>query len=246
VNVVYTDFLYRPRRPEELDTALGGGIVYNQIPHAVDVARTLDGGPLRSVKAIAGAWDPARRTEGALAALLEFEDGVAASIAYSGYDRFDSDELTFSIAESGARKQLAHGSARRALAEARTPQAEAALKARTGYGGSGVRPPSGPAHQPHFGLLIVSCERGDMRIGADGVLVYGDGGVHEIPLARGRAFPNKDNVADELANAVLDGMRPLHDGVWGRATVEATLALLRSAQERREIVLSGGAFAGAR
>ncbi|MEA2719321.1 MAG: phthalate 4,5-cis-dihydrodiol dehydrogenase [Candidatus Eremiobacteraeota bacterium] len=246
VNVVYTDFLYRPRRPEELDTALGGGILYNQIPHAVDVARTLHGGPLRSVKAVAGAWDPARRTEGALAALLEFEDGAAASIAYSGYDRFDSDELTFWIGSSGARKGPAHGSARRALAAAQSPEAEARLKAQTGYGGSGVRAARGPAHQPHFGLLLVSCERGDMRIGPDAILVYGDDGVRHVPLPEGRAFPNKDNVVDELVNAVLNGTPPLHDGAWGRATLEASLAIVQSAHERREIMLREATVAGAR
>jgi phthalate 4,5-cis-dihydrodiol dehydrogenase len=246
VNVIYTDFIYRPRRPEELDTALGGGILYNQVPHAVDVARTLHGGPLRSVKAVAGVWDPARTTEGALAALLEFEDGAAASIAYSGYDRFDSDELTFWIAASGARKGPAHGGARRALAAARTPAAEAALKAQTGYGGSGVRAARGPAHQPHFGLLIASCERGDMRIGPDALLVYGEDGLRQVPLPAGRAFPNKDNVVEELVAAVLDGTPPLHDGRWGRATVEASLALLRSARERREVMLRETAVAGAR
>ncbi|MDO8875755.1 MAG: Gfo/Idh/MocA family oxidoreductase, partial [Pseudolabrys sp.] len=31
----YTDYLYRPRRPEELDTAQGGGAVYNQAAHHV-------------------------------------------------------------------------------------------------------------------------------------------------------------------------------------------------------------------
>jgi len=39
----YTDFLYRPRRPEELDTRLGGGIVFNQVPHQVDTVRLLGG-----------------------------------------------------------------------------------------------------------------------------------------------------------------------------------------------------------
>ena len=33
----YTDFLYRPRRPEELDTAQGGGAVFNQAVHQVDI-----------------------------------------------------------------------------------------------------------------------------------------------------------------------------------------------------------------
>jgi phthalate 4,5-cis-dihydrodiol dehydrogenase len=233
VNLAYTDFIYRPRRPEELDTALGGGILYNQVPHAVDVARTVHGGPLRSVKALAGVWDPARPTEGALAALLEFEDGAAASIAYSGYDRFDSDELTDWVGASGARRRAAHGSARRALAAA--PGSEARLKAQTGYGGAGVRAADGPTHQPHFGLLLASCERGDMRVGPDALLVYGDDGLREIPLPPGRAFPNKDNVVGELVAAVLDGTPPLHDGAWGRATVEATLAIARSARERREV-----------
>jgi len=39
-----TEFLYRPRRPEELDTSLGGGIIYNQVPHQVDTIRLLGGG----------------------------------------------------------------------------------------------------------------------------------------------------------------------------------------------------------
>ena len=41
----YTDFLYRPRRPEELDTAQGGGAVFNQAAHQVDIVRLLGGGP---------------------------------------------------------------------------------------------------------------------------------------------------------------------------------------------------------
>ena len=40
----YTDFLYRPRRPEELTTRLGGGVIFNQAAHQVDVMRLLGGG----------------------------------------------------------------------------------------------------------------------------------------------------------------------------------------------------------
>jgi phthalate 4,5-cis-dihydrodiol dehydrogenase len=54
----YTDFLYRPRRPEELVTAVGGGIVYNQIPHQVDAARFVAGGLARTVRASAWSLDP--------------------------------------------------------------------------------------------------------------------------------------------------------------------------------------------
>jgi phthalate 4,5-cis-dihydrodiol dehydrogenase len=237
-NVVYTDFLYRPRRPEELDSAAGGGIMYNQIPHQIEMLRALADAPLRAVKAISGVWDAARPTEGALTALLEFENGVAGSLVYSGYDRFDADEFQFWIAESGAEKRRdAHGAARRALREARTPTEEARMKARSGYGGRGVRTPEGSAHQPHFGMLLVSCERGDLRPSADGVLLYGDEGVREIALPPGRAFPNKDGVVDALYDAVVHGRRPRFDGRWGMATVAVTLALIDSSRTRREIIL---------
>ena len=39
----YTDFVYRPRRPDELDPRRGGGAVFNQAPHQVDIVRTLMG-----------------------------------------------------------------------------------------------------------------------------------------------------------------------------------------------------------
>ena len=35
----YTDFLYRPRRPEELATERGGGVVFSQAAHQVDIVR---------------------------------------------------------------------------------------------------------------------------------------------------------------------------------------------------------------
>ena len=40
----HTDFLYRLRRPEELDPAQGGGVVLNQGAHQVDIVRLLAGG----------------------------------------------------------------------------------------------------------------------------------------------------------------------------------------------------------
>jgi phthalate 4,5-cis-dihydrodiol dehydrogenase len=247
-NVVYTDFLYRPRRPEELDTALGGGIMYNQVPHQVEIVRTLAGSAVRTVKALTGIWDPRRRTEGALAALLDFEDDVAASLVYSGYDRFDSDELHFWVGESGNSKKPAHGAARRALRAATSPEDEARMKAESGFSGRGVRKvDAAERHHPHFGFLLVSCDGADLRPSADGILVYDDDGVRELPLSAARAFPNKDNVLDELYDAV-SGVRPArHDGRWGMETVRVSLALLESARTRREVVLygAGGATEGA-
>jgi phthalate 4,5-cis-dihydrodiol dehydrogenase len=237
-NVVYTDFLYRPRRPEELDTALGGGIMYNQVPHQIELVRALADAPLRSVKALTGIWDDTRPTEGAMAALLEFENRVVASLVYSGYDHVDGDELQFWIAESGVEKRRdGHGAARRALGAATGPEAEARMKAESGFAGRGVRTNAAPAHQPHFGMLLVSCERGDLRPSADGVLIYDEHGMHERLLPPARAFPNKDTVVDALYDAVVRGRPPRFDGRWGMATLEASLALIESARTRREIVL---------
>ena len=102
----YTDYLYRPRRPEELDTALGGGAIFNQGSHQVDIVRLIGGGRIESVRAAAGAWDKARPTEGAYAALLTFANGAFASLTYSGYGNFDSDEFQGWIGEMGRRSHL--------------------------------------------------------------------------------------------------------------------------------------------
>jgi len=228
----YTNFLYRPRRPEELDTDQGGGILFNQVPHQIDTARLLAGGLARSVRAQASVLDPTRPTEGSAAALIQFDGGAVASLVYSGYDHFDSDEWHFGISERGTPKALAHGAARRALAETRD---EARMRTETfayGAAAGGASP-----HQPHFGITIVTCAQGDMRASADGVTVYGRDGRREIPLATDETLPGRREVLDDMRVAIRSGHPPLHDGRWGKATVEVALAILRSAREGREIKL---------
>ncbi|MEX2407607.1 MAG: Gfo/Idh/MocA family oxidoreductase, partial [Rhodovibrionaceae bacterium] len=63
--VSYTDWIYRPRRPEELDSALGGGITFRQGAHQFDVIRLLAGGLVESLRAHSGDWDPIRPAVGA-------------------------------------------------------------------------------------------------------------------------------------------------------------------------------------
>jgi phthalate 4,5-cis-dihydrodiol dehydrogenase len=231
----YTNFLYRPRRPEELDTAQGGGILFNQVPHQVDMVRTIADSRLRSVRAQVNALDTTRPTEGGLVAFLEFESAVAASVVYSGYDFFDSDELHFWIAERGQDKPPdQHGAARRALA-ARAGE-EALLRVeRHAYGA----PTGAPArHQPHFGMMIVTCARGEMQASADGLFIYDTAGKREVPLPKSASMPGRSEVLDDMIAAIRTGAKPLADGLWAKANVEVTLALLRSARERREISLT--------
>jgi phthalate 4,5-cis-dihydrodiol dehydrogenase len=237
----YGSFLYRPRRPEELRTDLGGGIIFNQVPHQVDIVRLLGGGKVRSVRSMVWALDPSRPTEGSHVTFLQFESGAAASLVFSGYDRFDSDEFHFWIGEMGQeRPGGAHGAAWSALQKIGGGDAEANLKSSLAYGGGASRSAGseGRWHQPHFGVTIVSCERGDMRQSQDGVTLYRAGGREEVPVPTPRAYPDKGGVFDELYRAVVSGEAPLHDGAWGKATLEICLAILQSAHERREIALA--------
>lgn len=229
----YTDFLYRPRRPEELVTALGGGIMFNQVPHQVDAARFLAGGMARSVRAVTNVLDERRPTEGSYAGLIEFENGAVASLVYSGYDHFNSADL----AAGRQRPPDSYGAARRELG-VRAPEEETAMRIATGFGGpNAVERGSGSLFQGELGSFIVSCEGADLRLGPNGVLVYGTGGLRELAPNPWRGLPGRGNVIDELYYAVTENRPVVHDGRWAKATMEVCLAMLQSAREHGDVSL---------
>ena len=233
LNFNYTDFLYRPRRPEELDTARGGGITFNQVMHQIEIARTI-GGAVRSVRANTGIMDANRPTEGNCTAFLEFEAGGAATLIYSAYDFFDSDEFHYRIAEGGNPKpERRHGDTRRLYLD--PTSAEAERQRDLGYGGRGL--PSEQPHLPHFGVLLVTCEHGDIRLSPDGLLIYGTEGVREIPVARDAGWAGHGDALNALRKAIRKDEPDIHDARWGKASVEIVLAILASARNRREILL---------
>ena len=180
----FTDFLYRPRRPEELDTAQGGGVVWSQAAHQVDIVRLLGGGRVRSVRAATGRWDAGRPTEGAYSAFLTFEDGAFATMTYSGYGHFDTDEFCGWSGELGqSRQRRVYGEARARLRGVSSPDAEAALKDTRTYGTAMPAPlVTGPAPHNHFGLVVASCEHGDLRPMPGGVMIHGDDAEWLDPL----------------------------------------------------------------
>jgi phthalate 4,5-cis-dihydrodiol dehydrogenase len=230
----YTDYLYRPRRPEELDTSQGGGTVFNQAAHQVDIVRLIGGGGVTNVRAVTGAWDPARPTEGAYAALLTFTNGAFASLTYSGYGHFDSDEWQDWVGEMGQKKVPYAGPARPRFANA---QEETAFKNSRNYGGADYRPlaAQNAAHQ-NFGTLLVSCDRADLRATPDGVIIY-QNGTSRLDAVPRPSVPRAE-VIDELYGAVVHGRTPLHDGYWAMATLEVMLGMLRSARESRDVALT--------
>ena len=237
----YTDFLYRPRRPEELNTALGGGVIHSQASHQVDVVRLLGGGQVSTVQACTGQWDAARPTEGAYSALLKFESGAFANLTYNGYGHFDSDVWMDHVGEIGNAKPASesakrYGSARKRLATSSTSGPESQLKAARNYGGSLYQPTAQneDAYQ-HFGPVLVSCEKADLRLTPKGLWMYGP--EHETFEALPTPIYPRKEVIDELWGALREGKSLLHSGTWARATTEVCLSLLEAAQTGQAIHL---------
>lgn len=235
----FTDFMYRPRRPEELDTKAGGGVVFSQAAHQVDIVRLLAGAKATSVRAFTGRWDPKRPSEGAYNAQINFDNGCFASLTYSGYAHFDTDEFNGWSGELGQRRDAdaSYGRARQALRQATTVAEEIEMKNRRAYGltGSDAFRLSGELSHNHFGLVVASCERADLRPMPRAVMVYGDDARHVEELAAPK-IPRAE-VVDELYDAAIFNKPPLHSGEWGLATLEICLAILASAEGRREVEL---------
>lgn len=236
----YTDWMLRPRTAEELDLAQGGGVPYRQGPHQIDTLRLLGGGRVRSVRAMTGHWFGGRPIPGYYCAYMEFEDGTPATLMHNGYGYFLTSELVpwgtnrsrYTYEERATiRRQLLDGT-----------RDENTDKDAMRIGGSqegqlfrqrGERRPWVPND---LGILIATCEGGDLRQSQYGLYVYSNEGVKDVPLPEGGASRRAE--LEELYNAVVLNGPIRHTGPWGMATLEVCLAILQSARERREILLS--------
>jgi len=235
----YNEFMYRPRMRHEL--AMSRGVVLNQGPHHVDIVRLIGGGLVRSVRAMTGIWDKAREWEGSYSCYLEFEDGTPATLVYSGYGFFDTAELFEWVGEGGQyRAPETNLNVREKLREVRGTEEEEQLKEGMRFGGQREGEYShvwgGERKQPFFGLIVVSCEKGDIRQTPDGLKIYGETEKREIQLPA--ANRGREAEVEELYNAVVHNRPVVHDGRWGAATLEVCLAILESAAKRKEIFLS--------
>jgi phthalate 4,5-cis-dihydrodiol dehydrogenase len=224
----FSDWIYRPRRRDELKPELGGGVIYRQGAHQFDIIRLLGGGLLASVRAAAFDWDPARPSIGAHAAWLQFADGATATAVYNGYGRLPGSELCFDVGEWGEPQPAAD---RPPVAPAPAfPDEVAAKRRRAKYA-----IPAAAPFQPFFGLTVVSCERGDIRQSPRGLYLYGDKGREELVL------PSQCNprslVLDEFAGAIHGDALPVHDGRWGVATLEVCAAVAASSRSGDDVKL---------
>ena len=240
----YTDWLIRPRTVDELDPAQGGGIVYRQGPHQIDTVRLIGGGLLRSVRGTAAQWMPERPVPGYFTAYLEFEDGTPATIMHNGYGYFMTSELYPWVVEKRRYTAQDRIALRAALRNGGRDEDREKREFRVGGSRDGAAAAPLDAWSPvDLGPVEVSCSEGVIRNSRYGLAVYGERGSREIDL-RGmqRTEPDPSGgltiaILEELHGHVALGRPLYHDGAWGRATLEATLAVMRSARERREVVL---------
>lgn len=236
----YTDWMLRPRTPEELDLTQGGGVPYRQGPHQIDTLRLLGGGRVRSVRGTMGQWFAGRPIPGYYSAYIEFEDGTPATLMHNGYGYFLASELVpwgtdrsrYTYEERVAiRKQLLDGT-RNENEDKDAMRIGGAQEGQLFRRGGERR-----AWVPNdLGVLVVTCERGDIRQSQYGLYVHSDEGVKDVPLSEGGTSRRAE--LEELYNAVVLNRPIRHTGPWGMATLEVCLAIMQSARERREIFLS--------
>ncbi|HEY4317486.1 MAG TPA: Gfo/Idh/MocA family oxidoreductase [Herbaspirillum sp.] len=227
----YTDWIYRPRRADELDAEQGGGVTYRQGSHQFDIIRLLCGGKTRSVRAKTFDCDPGRSAIGAHVVYLDFEDGPAATAVYNGYGRFSSMDLAFDISEWGFLQPPQSRPPLQRPGAAMSPEAELAAKQKRA---KNAIPGSAP-FQPFFGLTLVSCERGEIRQSPRGLLVYSEQGQSEIILPADRS--PRDLVMGEFHDAIAGKAPAVHSGRWGLANLEICAAAIASSQSGRDVEL---------
>ena len=227
----FTDWVYRPRRADELDAAQGGGVTFRQGSHQFDILRLLCGGRARSVRAKAFDWNPQRSTVGAHIAFIDFEDGPAATAVYNGYGGFSSMDLCFDISEWGLHQPPGQRPRMALPGLTGSPQDELTAKAARAGRAIAAQAP----HTPFFGLTLVSCERGDIRQAPNGLRLHTATGVREVPVPVDRS--PRERVLDEWCAAIRGTAPALHSGAWGLANLELCVAAQTSSKEGREVLL---------
>lgn len=237
----YTDLMYRPRSAWELDVARGGGAVFMQAPHQIDVIRRLAPGRVASVSAQVMVNDRSRRADGAYSAFLRFDSGAVASAVYSGYGYFDTAQWNGWRDERGQpRSPTTHREtwqAYRAQAYRKTAAGPDSLdearrnERRYGAATSDIE----IGGQPFFGVTIASCECADLYQSGNGVVVCDREGPRELPADH---LPDAwTALLSELHDSVVDGGPAPHGLDWAIESTRVCIALHESSRLGREVLL---------
>lgn len=243
-NAFYTDWLYRGRAPDEVDTARGGGVVFRQGPHGIDVVRLLAQRPATRVMARTSQLDPRHPTHGSYVAYIEFGPRLVSTIVFSGYGFFDSAELTWGRGELGAPRPVeTNGASRRRILAFSSAEEEREYKNACRFVGAEAENwlsvldcDESERGQPFYGLTVASGSAGDLRQSEHGLFVYDNNGRQELPVAK--APLEREAELDILYKAWRDDV-PLesHDATWARDTLKICLAIIESGETGQPVDL---------
>lgn len=238
--IAYTDWVIRPRTADELDPNQGGGLVYRQTPHQIDSIRLIAGGKVKSVRGAYGQWMKYRSIPGYYSVFLEFENGVTGVAIHNGYGYFVASELVPWGDANTRYTPTERNEIRKAMAAGTRPEDAEKLSLRIGGEAEQAifRSARGPENwKPNdLGIVIVSCEFGELRQGPEGLYKYTDDGLVELMVDSDPL--HRDQELEELYNAVRLGRPVFHSGAWGMATLEVGLAINESTKTHKDIVLS--------
>ena len=238
--IAYTDWVIRPRTADELDPNQGGGLVYRQTHHQIDSIRLIGGGKVRSVRGAYGQWMKYRSIPGYYSVFLEFENGVTGVAIHNGYGYFVASELVPWGDANTRYTPTERNEIRKAMAAGTRPEDAEKLSLRIGGEAEQAifRSARGPENwKPNdLGIVIVSCEFGELRQGPEGLYKYTDDGLVELMVDSDPL--HRDQELEELYNAVRLGRPVFHSGAWGMATLEVGLAINESTKTHKDIVLS--------
>ena len=223
----YTDFLYRPRRPEELRTGDGGGVIFSQGIHQIDVVRLLAGGCGRDVAAVDRGMG-SRASDRRRLFRPSLSTGVARQRSHTLATRISTATSGWTAWANSAPARTWRPTERRA---ARWPPHRAP---KTRYGSRPPAPSAQPPRRPRPRPTSISARSSSFATGADlrltpfGVHVHGEARQEfrpAPPFRHGRA-----EIVDALAGALRCGRPPSQNGRWGLASLEVCHAILESAE----------------
>jgi predicted dehydrogenase len=203
----FTDWMRRPRLPEEWDGAAGGGIIRRQGVHQVDVVRTVAGTRF-SVQEARVRIDPERGVPGGYVAWLAGEQGSSAVVTHDGIGRL-SPAAAGRPPRPAAADEAAKRSRRRAL----------------------LRQVLDSRSAPRLGAddrerLLVLGTDGEITANSRQVSVTTAAGTAEVDLA-GFA-EGRPAVLDEFT-AALSGAGAVHTIAWGCASLRTCEDIERAA-----------------
>ena len=164
---------------------------------------------------------------------------MVATVSHNGYGYLVGPDLAPWGADAGI---SGHDAARRAASRRNLGDHaydEESLKDDMRLGGASPLFQSSSEHRPwmplHLGLMVVTCDRGDMRHAPYGLFLHDDKGKSEFPV-EDKGLLGLSEI-EELYAAVRNGIPLYRDGAWGIGTLEVAMAIMESSATHKEVRL---------